>query len=81
MKKGLFLLIAQPNSYRIAPYIQAAQALGLEVLIASRGQHSLISEIHSGLHIDLEDLDLQAKEQTMDSIADLEEQTLLYNAL
>ncbi|NOX42217.1 MAG: ATP-grasp domain-containing protein [Gammaproteobacteria bacterium] len=30
--------------------------MGLEVLIASRGEHSLISEVHRGLHIDLENL-------------------------
>ena len=57
MNKARFLLIAQPNSYRIAPYIQAAQRMGLEVLIASRGEHSLVSEINAGLHIDLDDLD------------------------
>jgi len=57
MNKPRFLLIAQPNSYRIAPYIQAAQRMGLEVLIASRGEHSLVSEVNAGLHIDLDDLD------------------------
>lgn len=31
--------------------------MGLEVLIASRGEHSLISEVHDGLHVDLDDLD------------------------
>lgn len=53
--KQRFLLIAQPNSYRIAPYLKAARSMGLEVLIASQGQHSLITEIHEGLHIDLSD--------------------------
>lgn len=56
MKKR-FLLISQPNSYRIAPYINAARRMGLEVLIASRGEHSLITEVHAGLHIDLDDQD------------------------
>jgi len=51
------LLIAQPNSYRIAPYIHAAQQMGLEVLIASKGKYSLVTEVHEGLHIDLDDLD------------------------
>ena len=54
--KQRFLLIAQPNSYRIAPYIKAAQAMGLEVIIASAGQHSLITEVHAGIHIDLNDI-------------------------
>ena len=31
--------------------------MGLEVLIASRGQHSLITEVHEGLHIDLDEPD------------------------
>jgi biotin carboxylase len=29
--------------------------MGLEVLVASRGEHSLVSEVHQGLHIDLDD--------------------------
>ena len=31
--------------------------MGLDVLVASRGEHSLISEVHSGLHIDLDNPD------------------------
>jgi len=54
---GHFLLIAQPESYRIAPFLSAAARMGLEVLIASRGEHSLISEVHAGLHIDPADPD------------------------
>src|SRR5210317_1842077 len=49
------LLIAQPGSYRLAPYLNAARRMGLEVLVASRGEHSLVSEVHQGLHIDLDD--------------------------
>lgn len=49
------LLISQPNSYRIAPYIRAAGHMGIEVLIASRGEHSLITEVSRGLHVDLSD--------------------------
>lgn len=48
------LLISQPSSYRIAPYISAAQNRGLSVLVASRGEYSLISEVYQGLHIDFE---------------------------
>ncbi|MDH5387865.1 MAG: ATP-grasp domain-containing protein [Gammaproteobacteria bacterium] len=54
--KPRFLLISPPNSYRIAPYIKAAQRMGLEVLIASTGKHSLITEVHAGLHIDFDDM-------------------------
>jgi len=49
------LLISQPNSYRIAPYIHAATRMGLNVLVASRGKYSLISEVYEGLHIDLDE--------------------------
>lgn len=48
-------MIAEPNSYRIAAYLESAAQMGLEVLIASDGQYSLISEVHAGLYIDLED--------------------------
>lgn len=48
------LLISQPNSYRIAPYLSAAQQMGLQVLIASRGEHSLTTEVNQGLNIDLD---------------------------
>jgi len=54
-RKPRLLLISQPNSYRIAPYIRAAERLGVEVLIASRGEHSLITEVNRGLHVDLAD--------------------------
>jgi len=49
------LLISQPNSYRIAPYLTAAMQMGLQVLIGSRGEHSLTTEVNQGLHIDLDD--------------------------
>ncbi|WP_126456659.1 ATP-grasp domain-containing protein [Sulfuriflexus mobilis] len=51
------LLLAPHNSYRIAPYLQAAAELGVEVTIASAGKHSLVSAISEGLHIDFNDPD------------------------
>ncbi len=51
------LLISHHNSYRIAPYIKAAKKLGLDVTIASQGQHSLVSEVANGLHIDFDNTD------------------------
>jgi len=30
--------------------------MGLEVLIASRGEHSLVTEVHAGIHVNLEDI-------------------------
>lgn len=53
--KNRLLLIAEANSYRIGAYLAAATDMGLEVLIASEGQYSLISEVHDGLHVDLTD--------------------------
>jgi len=51
------LLISHHNSYRIAPYIKAARNLGLEVTIASEGQHSLVSEVANGIHVNFTDPD------------------------
>jgi biotin carboxylase len=47
------LLISPHSSYRIAPYLHAAQRLGLDLLIASEGRHSLVSEVAEGVHVDL----------------------------
>jgi biotin carboxylase len=47
------LLIVPPNSYRTAAFLAAARRLQIDVLIASEGRYSLVSEIASGLHIDL----------------------------
>jgi biotin carboxylase len=49
------LLIASPNSYRTVPYLEAARRQGIDVLVASEGRYSLVSEIAEGLHVDLED--------------------------
>lgn len=49
------LLIAPHNSYRIPPYLKAATELGLELLIASQGEYSLVSGVAEGLHIDMSD--------------------------
>ncbi len=56
MRKTL-LLIAQPDSYRIAPYLKAANNMGIEVMIASRGKYSLVTEVHQGLHVDLDNIE------------------------
>lgn len=49
------LIIAPHHSYRIAPYIKAAEQLEINITIASAGEHSLISVINKGLHIDFSD--------------------------
>ncbi|WP_455198290.1 ATP-grasp domain-containing protein [Kaarinaea lacus] len=61
------LLIAPHSSYRIAPYIQAAQKLGIDVLIASTSKHSLVSEIAEGLRIDLDNAQ-QEPRQSIEAI-------------
>ena len=49
------LLIAPHGSYRTAPFLQAAERRGVEVIIASEAKHSLVSAYAQGLHIDLGD--------------------------
>jgi biotin carboxylase len=47
------LLIAPRDSYRIYPYLKAAQGLGIEALVVSDGKHSLVSSLARGIHVDL----------------------------
>lgn len=51
------LVIAPHNSYRTAPFLDAAKKLDVDVLIASEGKHSVVSAYAEGLHIDLHDMD------------------------
>jgi biotin carboxylase len=48
-------LIASPNSYRTFPYLDAARRRGIDVLVASQGRFSLVSEVADGLHVNLDD--------------------------
>lgn len=57
------LLIAPHDSYRTVPFLAAAKARGIEVLIASEAKHSLVSAYADGLHLDLGDT--QASLQTI----------------
>lgn len=59
------LLVAPHSSYRIAPYLSAAQSLGVDVLVASTSEHSLVSAVAEGLRIDLDQ-----PEQALDTILD-----------
>lgn len=77
------LLVAQPGSYRIAPYLFAARRMGVDALIASRGKHSLITEVSRGLHIDpddseraLEDILRQAELTPFDGILGSDDSTV-----
>lgn len=57
------LVIAPHGSYRTAPFIKAANQLNIDVLIASQGEHSIVSDYVHGLHIDL-----QNEEQAVETI-------------
>lgn len=77
------LLVAQPGSYRIAPYLFAARRMGVDTLIASRGEHSLITEVSRGLHIDpdnsqtaLQDILRQAELTPFDGILGSDDSTV-----
>ncbi len=57
------LLIAPHGSYRTMRYQQAAQQLGLDVLIVSEGEHSIVSEYAQGIHVQF-----NKPEQALDTI-------------
>lgn len=57
------LVIAPHGSYRTAPFIQAAKKLNVDVLIASQGEHSIVSNYVQGLHINF-----QNEEQAIETI-------------
>jgi len=69
------LVIAPHGSYRTAPFIKAANHLGVDVLIASQGEHSIVSDYVQGLHIDftnesqaIETILAEAKKQAFSGI-------------
>lgn len=51
------MLIAPYASYRTVPFVQAAQALGVEVVIASHDRGALVAAGSRGVHIDMGDVD------------------------
>ena len=53
--RDLVLVIAPHGSYRTAPFIKAAHNLNVDVLIASQGEHSIVSDYVQGLHIDFKE--------------------------
>jgi len=54
---GFVLLIAPSGSYRIAPYLDAAKSLGMNILVVSNSQHSLVPEVAAGITVDFEKFD------------------------
>jgi biotin carboxylase len=55
------LVIAPHGSYRTAPFITAAKQLNVDVLIASQGEHSIVSDYVQGLHVDFKNEDEAVK--------------------
>lgn len=49
------LIIAPHGSYRTSAFIVAAHRLKFDVLIASEGRHSIVSDYAHGLHLDFQD--------------------------
>ncbi len=49
------LLVAPASSYRIAPYLAAAHRLGIEPVVVSQGEHSLVGAVAGGIQIDFAD--------------------------
>lgn len=50
------LLVAHHQSYRIPAYQTAAASLGVRLVIASQGKHSVIPDVADGIHIDFENV-------------------------
>lgn len=46
------LLVTSPQSYRLTAYLEAAADLGVELVVASNGKHSLTREVAQGIFID-----------------------------
>ena len=48
------LIISPPHSYRISPYLRAAERLNVEAIVGSSGRQSLITEVATGIQLPLE---------------------------
>ncbi len=49
------LLLSPHCSYRLGPYISAAEKLNTDVIVVSQGEHSLVSAVVSGIHVNFND--------------------------
>ena len=63
------LIIAPHGSYRTFAFIQAAEKLAINTLIASNGKHSLISAYAQGIHLDFTQPE-QLYNQLLNSVQD-----------
>ncbi len=55
LSRSRILIIAPHGSYRTMPYFSMAKQLGLDVVIASQGEHSIVSAYAEGIVIDFHD--------------------------
>ncbi len=69
-RSAAILLIAPHGSYRTMRYLQAAARLGLDVVIVSEGEHSIVPEYAHGLHVRLDQQE-EALQTILDGIADV----------
>ncbi|MCB1875523.1 MAG: ATP-grasp domain-containing protein [Chromatiales bacterium] len=53
-QSGRLVLVAPLRSYRVAPFLQAARELGVEVYLVTRGEQSVVAEGIHGVHVDLD---------------------------
>ncbi len=56
LEVGFVVLIAPSGSYRIIPYLNAAQSLGLGLIVVSNSKHSLIPEVARGITVDFSEI-------------------------
>ncbi len=49
------LLLTPPGSYRVHAYLEAARDLGIEMIVASEGEYSLVPGLGEGLRVELAD--------------------------
>jgi len=61
------LLISPHNSYRLAPYLKAAENIGIHVIVVSQGRYSLVSAVADGIHVDFQEIE-QAYQQILSSV-------------
>jgi biotin carboxylase len=49
------LVVSPHSSYRIAPFLAAAERLGVQVVVVSSSEHSLVSALAHGVRVDFRD--------------------------
>jgi hypothetical protein len=69
-KPGFVLLMAPAKSYRISPYLKAALALNLKILLVSNSKYSLVPEVAHGVTVNFTD-QVQAQSIILEAIQDL----------